>query len=320
MKIKNKLIVWGLFLLAFYFSVPAQGVFAAPVSLSISPPLLEAVVQPGRSITQAYQVTNNGQIDLYLQTKVVPFVPAGERGQVRLEPLSGGGKNFLFSLQNSDVKMGETFFLPSGGSRQLVLQIKVAEEASNGDGYFTFLLAQSDQGEFAGEGGTGAGALVKVGSNILLTVSSDGNLGLKGQLVRFTAQPKWGDIFSPVQFLLMAGNTGPSFFKTEGEIEVFDMLGRKRKTLQLQPDNVLAGWRREIDCLRGCFFSSLLPGRYRAVVKLSPGGLLDGENLPGYSRPVYTQEVYFWLLPIKLALALAVMGLIIIVGRRRRSG
>ena len=105
---KKKLLV--LLIAIFYFALFAfslNGVLAAPISLSISPPLLEAVIKPGRAITQSYEVVNNGATDLYLQTRVVPFVPAGEQGRIRLDNSSWGIKNAWFSLQNTDLKLGD---------------------------------------------------------------------------------------------------------------------------------------------------------------------------------------------------------------------
>lgn len=317
----SNLKIFLIFLATGYWLLATAAVSAAaPTSLSLSPPLLEAVVKPGRAITQAYRVANLGSSDLYLRARVVPFTPAGQQGLVKLEPLFGKSKSFLFSLQNADLGLGETFFLPAGDSRQLVLSIATPEEAADTDGYFTFLLEQSEEGEFVVPA-SGATARFKIGSNILLTVSRDGSLRFKGGIADFAARPGWSDVFTPVKLVLTAENTGRSFFQTKGEIKILDMFGREKKVLDLRPDNVLAGSRRRLSCLpageeSGCSFSSLVPGRYRAVARFSPGGLLDEERPAGAPKAVYTRTVYFWRLPIKLGLALLIAAAAIVFGGR----
>ncbi len=58
--------------------------FAQSLSLSISPPLLEVVIKPGKSILVAYNIQNSGD-PVVLTPKVVSFEPADERGNIRLK-------------------------------------------------------------------------------------------------------------------------------------------------------------------------------------------------------------------------------------------
>jgi len=282
--------------------------FAQSIGLSISPPLLEVMIKPGKSISQAFVVTNESDQDLYLKTAVVPFLPADEKGNIQLSTTDFWLPKY-FSLANANLRLGETFLLKAGKSQQLVLKIAIPPKEQEQDSYFTFLVEQSLHGEFFPE--TGGQTLIKIGANILLTISSSGKPWQKGVIKSFLAVPDKADIFDRVEFKLVISNQGKSFFKSIGKIEIFDFLGKKKIELTLRPDNILVNSSRQIWCLAGesttaCQFNSFRPGRYRAVASFTPDGR-QGE--------VVKKEVYFWLLPIKLGVAIIIMGLILFLIR-----
>lgn len=277
----------------------------AKVSLSIYPSLLEVMIQPGKTYTQAYEIVNDSEADLYLQAKIVPFEPIGPEGQIVLSNPKYQASNNYFSLANSGISLNQTFKLKAGNREQLVLKITIPQQASEKDQYFTFLIEQSSQGQFLNQ--TGGENLIKVGSNILLTISQSGNPFKQSYLAEFLARPKIADLFNKINFEILIQNPGNAFFKTNGRIDIYHRLTQKKvASLQLRPDNVLADYERKIYCLEGentlpCQFSSFLPGPYRAILNFSPDGA--GEE--------QTKTIGFWLLPFRLVLVILILFLIV---------
>jgi len=310
---KALLTIVGVLTLHFALLTP---VGAQQVGLSISPPLLEVMIQPGKSITKAYQLTNNSDFDLYLIAKIVPFTPADLSGNISLDHESKitNHESFFF-LQNSNIQLNQPFQLSAGSSQQLVLKVDIPPVAEEKDHYYTLLIEQAEQGEYIG-----SRHRIKIGSNLLITVSQSGEPKTEFNLAEFSAQPKFADLFDQVEFNLIVENTGQAFFKPEGKIEVRNTLfSRKMSELDLLPENVLVNSSRKIRCMENqagsdtsegnenykiikCAFSSTLPGKYKAVIT-SPS-----------NKPLTTNtqhQTYFYLIPFRLILALALIILII---------
>src|SRR3989338_1003669 len=69
-------------------------------SLSIWPPILEAMIKPGKSITQVYRIKNLAD-DTVIKVSVVPFSASDEFGHLSLQ--FGGRLPRFFSLLNADL-------------------------------------------------------------------------------------------------------------------------------------------------------------------------------------------------------------------------
>jgi len=276
----------------------------AQITLSIWPPILEIMIQPGKKFTQAYEISNQSNTDLYLQAKVVPFKPNHLRGDISLD--LDKPNNRYFSLVNNSISLNQTFKLPANSRQQLVLKIAIPRQETEGDQYFTFLIEQPSEGKFAGN--TGGSASIKLGSNILLTISQSGLPEKQGSIARFLAHPKIADLLQKINFEILIQNTGDSFFKTIGKIEINHRIFKKNTSqLELRPDNILINSGREITCQNQCSFSSLLPGPYQAKVSFSPDGI-------GEKQEVTTN---FWILPVKSGLVIILLLLILFLIKSR---
>lgn len=282
---------------------------AQEVSLGIAPPLLEVMIQPGKSVTQAYEVINQSNNDLYLRARIVPFEPADQRGGIKLIAKDQwSGTNQLFSLANANLTLGQTFKLSANSRKQLVLKIAPPKDWPEDDYYYTFLIEQSPEGEFLSP--LGSQTLVKVGSNILLTVSQSGQPIKEATISQFSVRPKIADLFDAVKFTLLVENVGQGYFKPQGKIEIYSQPGKKKVAeLELRPDNVLVNSAREILCQDGpCLFHSWRPGYYRAVVSFLPDG--TGAEV--------SAQVAFWLLPLKLTLSLIIVFLVLFALKKKQ--
>ena len=282
-----------------------ESVLAQQYSLSISPPLVELMIKPGKSLIKAFNVENNGSSDLYLRSRVVPFLAKGEEGRISLldddlEIAKLEASGIKLGLINVQPGLGEDFLVRSGEKKQLILKITVLETVKEKDFYFTFLIEQASNGEYISQ--SGSGAMAKIGSNVLLTVSESGSPSLQGQIGKFRVFPKIADIFDLVNFETIIVNSGTTFFKLGGGVDISNWQGKTIKQFEFRPDNVLAGGKREAVCWQegqiACQFESGWPGRYKAVINFYPD-----EN----SDQILTKEVVFWLLPIKLTIGLVVV-------------
>ena len=252
--------------------------YAQDISLSITPPLLELMIQPGKETSQRYILTNNGA-ETPLKIKIVPFSPADEYGNVKLEDISlytAINISNWFKIGGRPVNENQKLFLPRGGNQDIILNISPPEHAPEGDYYLTLLFETNSSALLGGHGAT---SNAQIGSNILLTVSKSGNPTKSAEIVKFQA-PKLVDSLGKINYSIKIKNTGNAFFKPTGSIDVSSLFG-SNETLNLAPQNILASSIREIPCTKDeqlvkCTLSKNIHiGIYNARLKFS---LDDGKD------------------------------------------
>jgi hypothetical protein len=294
-------------------AIPAK---AQTLSLSLYPPLLEVMIQPGKTITQVYKLTNQGEVDLAMASKVISFEPADELGNINLVSSSELPISSWFSFQNADLALGDKFLLKAGQEQEVVLKIKIPEKAREDDYYLALLFETLPEVLMGNQSATQAQA--KIGANVLITVSQSGKPIKKAEIVEFSLQSSvFGlpiiDSFDKPQFKLRVKNTGQAFFKPVGKIETTGWLGQKF-SLDLLPENVLLNSSRQIRCqvneepgLCQLTNTRFLLGPYQAKVEF---------GLDEVAADYFT-ETTFLVLPWKLFLGTltAVFSLILIKSR-----
>ena len=244
------------------------------LNLTLKPGQLELIAKPGATVTQTYTVTNNSSSSVIVSTSVLTWTPQGSNGSVSYDNVSPN-PNFEFSLNNSDLKLGQSFLLPAGQSHQLVLKIHSLPEAPLTDGYFTFFVSQ-DFSSSLNPDGAQAAVSGRLGSHILISTSNSETVPATSKIVRFKSSYKLVDSFFPrLRFTGLVENSGDYFFKTVGKITVTkgDL---QFQSLDLFPYNVLAQQSRQISCNSGnqpvdCAISPpYWPGVYTATLQLDP--------------------------------------------------
>lgn len=258
-------------------------VFAVPVSaqtlgLSISPPIDEVMIIPGKAVTQTFTITNEGE-DGMASLYILPFRPQGEYGGVALDEKNAVTNGSLFASWFSIISpvtgFGEKFFIGGGQSKNVNIKISPPESAPEKDYYFT-LLYELDNVTPDGYISTGATGRARIGSNLLLSVSKDGKPGKNPNIVEFSA-PKIIDSLQKLDYKVRVGNDGTYLFKSNGQITVKPMIGDSQK-LSLTPLNVIAGSVRNVSCINGeeivpCQLGSkVLIGIYKSTLKIEPDG------------------------------------------------
>lgn len=265
----------------------------ASFNLTISPAQLELVAKPGASITQAYEITNNSEYQQYLTTEILPWKPTDSDGSVTYDnvyPQSG----INFSLNNADLKLGQTFLLKPQEKKQLVLKIKLDPDAPKKDFYYTFFLTQ-DISNSINYDSTSTQNQAKIGTHILLTSSDTAEISVVSKVINFATTPRLKDIlFTPITLSAKIENKSDNFFKVNGLLTI-EKNGLKIKELNLTSDNVLSHHTRTLRCNYGkpeapepgaCIFRPpLWPGHYTATITLDSSLSTKTESISFFVFP-----------------------------------
>ena len=237
MKITNYNLQITIFSLLFLiFSPPVA--FAQSLSLSISPPILEVMIMPGKEVTQTFTITNAGT-DGYAVFSLVKFLPQGEYGQISTGEADNSG---WFSLP-------EKTFIRSGETKNITVKISPPPTAPEKDYYFTLFYELENENLPKFQDTSGNSAKAKVGANILLSVSKDGLPAKKAGQISLEA-PKIIDSLQGLTYKLRVGNGGQFLFKPIGSIEIAPFFGKK-EILNLAPVNIVSSSARIVPCLSG---------------------------------------------------------------------
>lgn len=238
-------------------------------NLSLSPAQSEYVLKPGVTIVQAYDVFNNSDSEIILNTEVLPWIPSGTDGSVNYYQATNN-PYIEFSLANSDIKIGQPFVLAAKSKQQLVLKIKTNPNTNLADNYYTFFVFQNQNTIQSTDNFSQATG--KIGSHLLLTVSEVENPKIESAIQNFSLSPKIKDVFlNPVSFTGQVKNNSNFFFKTAGKITVTKN-DQVIKEFELNPSNVLNYHSRNITCLNEeCRLNPpLWPGHYQLKIELDP--------------------------------------------------
>ncbi|MGB9707455.1 MAG: hypothetical protein ACPL1D_01750 [Microgenomates group bacterium] len=302
----------------FLFFVLISPVFAQSISLSISPPLIEVVIKPQKSIMVAYNLQNNGD-PVIAQVKVVSFEPKDNFGNIKLKDELEGP--IRFSLDNADLQLNQPFFLKTKDKQQLLLRIRAPEGAPEGDYYYTLLVETQPPPGF--EGKTSNRVKATIGSNILITVTNSGKIEVKSKIVLFDVLPRFKfnlgswlvklfDSNDKIPVVLIAQNQGKNLIKPEGEIILRGNFGETAK-YQILPQNILSQSQRLLTATPSaeiiCPEKGTQPKYCRQPITLLLSGFFLGKyNLSteiyfGENTPKIFSHTAFIALPFKLIFA-----------------
>jgi len=227
-----------------------QPVRAQGFNLSLSPPLLQATIKPGKSISQVFTIYNNSSNPVKLIPRIVPFLPEDNQGNPSLKPQSQPTWLSYFSLANSKIHLNQPFTLLANQKDQLVLNIKIPENALIADHYATLLINQVFETE-PSQSTTISGS---IGANILLTIANQAspptilkltNLKPINTIFLKIGQTYILDNLSPIQFTAQLENLGSHLAQAHGLFQIHQ--GTKISHIQpLLPVNVLAQSTRQV--------------------------------------------------------------------------
>jgi hypothetical protein len=296
----TKNIIFGpylLFVICFEFSISCFGfakpAFAQELSLSIAPPITEIAVQPGKSFTQTFSIRNDGA-PVTVIAKIFPFVPLDNEGHAELieDPTSVSAFAGWFLVDPAPVNLG------TGGSHDYYIKISPPVSTEEKDYYFTLIIETQNDNNL---GVDASQSQARIGANILLTVSKDGNPQKKASIVEFSA-PILIDSFTGLTYKILVGNSGYTFFKPVGKITIDQIFG-STTSLALAPLNVLVGGNRNISCIEGeNIIPCKLPGKFAiGIYRANLSFTVDGTGAS------IEKQIYTVAFPFSIVIALAVL-------------
>ncbi len=209
-----------------------KNVIAQTISLSVTPPIVEVMIAPGKSIKQTFTISNDGGNTLIFP-KIVYFTPSDNAGNVDLTE----------DLAPEWVKYDKApFNLKSGQKHDFKISIDPPEDTEEIDHFLTLIFESDVPTDILGQ--SSALFTSQIGSNILLTISKDGNPKKSASIVKFSAPKVIDSSFGKINYQLELKNNGNSYWKPNGKIIVNDT------QLKLAPQNILSGFSRKVMCIK----------------------------------------------------------------------
>lgn len=230
---KIKFFVLLLLLFSMHYSLFSAKVSAqSAISLSITPPIVEVMIAPGKNIKQTFTISNDGGNTL-ITPKIVYFTPSDSAGNVDLTE----------DLAPDWVKYDKTpFNLNSGQKHDFKISIEPPEGTEEIDHFLTLIFENDVPTDILGQ--TSTLFTSQIGSNILLTISKDGNPKKSAQIVKFSAPKIIDSSFGKINYQVILKNNGNSFWKPNGKIIIGE------DSLKLAPQNILSGYSRKLLCIK----------------------------------------------------------------------
>jgi len=290
-----------------------QTAAAAPLSLSIDPPIIVIKVIPPANITSALNIQNKGDTPITLQIQLKPFKAKGENGELEY---SKETSEIFKSIQilDANVPVGS---ITLGPQQQKSLNIS--------DYYFSVVFVSVNS--FPVESNFSVNQL-GIAANVLLSVGAL-------EIPKATIEEFSSNIFfekGPVPFTIRVNNKGAHFIEPKGEITIKNMFGQSIGKLDLTLINVLSGSTRAIP--NGVYMQSLrlkdnsntktknafdfkhpialwnesfLLGLYTATLNIS----MSNEG------PTFTRTIHFFAFPLLILIVIVIVVIAVIVIRNR---
>lgn len=286
--------------------VPSAHAQTTPLGLSIDPPVFEAVIKPGKTITQVFTIQNLSDSPRTLVAKIIPFTAGTQDGYPQLHPELTPPWLSYFSLANTYISLDQPFNLRAKQTEQLVVNLSIPAQAPTADIYATLYI--SSEGNLQDQlNGPNLG--LAIGANLLISTSFTGNPPANISIENFSPFVKdiilrfqdyyIVDNLSPIRFEAIAKNNGKHFTKTGGSIKILDVNNDIVSSSALTPLNLLAGGTRIIQASESAAptYKPQLNhlGKYQA--------LLEVKNDNGSAKAQLTLVV----LPLKISLAVLIL-------------
>jgi len=316
MKFKNILLT--ILFLTIPYSLFPNPSFAQQVSLSLSPPLIELFIKPGKAVMVAYKLENFGD-PTFLNLKILPFEAKDSLGNIRIKPEFEGPVRF--SLDNSELSLGKPFFLKTNSSQQILLRIRIPENITDGDYYYSLLAETSPPTAIEGVGS--ARTKATIGSNILVTISNSGNIDIKPKITLFSTLGKVFDSSDKIPVVLTVVNKGKNMIKPEGQISLkgnfgetskYDIiskniLAQSERLLEATPSSLMDCRKRKCLFPTSLFLSGFFIGKYNLSTQIK-----FGEN-----SPTIFASTIFYAFPFKIVAGILITVIIVIIIIKRNN-
>jgi hypothetical protein len=259
------------------------------------PPRLEIKAKPGEFVREIIQFRNEGDTTAYLSIAPNDFIVTDTRGTPQFVPSLVSGRWSAASW----IKLAPTSIAVSPKQTvDITLSANIPLDALPGGHYAGVLYQSAGSAPRAGAPNLGAGTGIQqvVGTLVYLIVEGPVT---ENALVSLFDVPKFLE-FGPVNFTTEILNQSDLHITPKGVITVRNMLGKTTATLPLEERNIFPNASFVYD---NTWEAKYLLGRYRADLSASYGS----------TGQVLQATAYFWVFPVKIALAILLAITIIIL-------
>ncbi|MCD8484051.1 hypothetical protein LRY60_00310 [Candidatus Woesebacteria bacterium] len=219
----------------------AQAQTQTEFDVTIQPSVMELSIQPGKRITQAFEIANGGTRDLEVTLSLRDFTSDNLSGT----PVLLETNTFPYAeLQNADIRFNEPFLLPADSSQQIVAAFDIPITAETRDWYF-MLLAETRSVADPNLIGSRAETTGTIGTNVLIRITPTEYLPTDWS-VELHGVPKILDSLQSVTFRPLVTNDSTSLAVPDVSVLVLDWRGNIVYEETGLPDRVLAKSTREI--------------------------------------------------------------------------
>jgi hypothetical protein len=274
-------------------------VHAQSLSLSISPPILEVLIKPGKSITQTYKLSNSGD-PVIITPKVMEI---DENGIISNPQFSA--ENWI-TLINTDVSINQPFLLQTNTEKQIILKINPPQKSAENN-YYRALVFSTSVNPIPNTSVTSFSQ--NLGTILLICVTNSGLLEKTAKISKFDL-PKIIDSFGPLIFDISVINTGKIYFRPIGQITLNSSVGNA--SFRINPTIIFEGQTKTIteentflsrNSDKGFYVPGFYLGKYELEVKFN----LDE------SKTEVSMRKTFYAIPWKVALIVIIL---FIIGRK----
>lgn len=203
--------------------------------LEISPPVGDYSANPGQTLNIALKVRNITDNDLTVKTKISDFKAKDEEGNADVLP--EGQDNGAYSIKNWITKIPDFSIAPKE-LKTIQVNVRVPDKADPGGHYGAITFTPVATSSLSS--GSGVVVSASVNSLVLVRVGGSAKESLSFEDF-FTADQKKNRtrIFqSPdITFISRLRNSGTVHLQPAGNIEVFDIFGRRIATLTVNETN-----------------------------------------------------------------------------------
>lgn len=222
-------------------TVPAFAQQTTAFDLAIAPSVVEIALQPGKLVNQAFSIENNGEMDLEVTAVLRDFHADNATGN----PVLDDTTTFPFaSLQNAEIALNQPFHLPKNSSEQLVLAVKVPEDAQERDWYVSLVL-QTRPSQETQLSGSGSQVTGQIAANLLIRVSQTNQVPLHWS-IDLKGLPRFVDSLQSITTRPFVTNDSSTMGVPEFHLVVLDSKNAIVHEQDGLPDRVLAKSTREI--------------------------------------------------------------------------
>lgn len=217
----------------------AKPVLAQSASLSISPPVVEILLAPGKQVTQTFNLKYQGEaVNLIPELHLVE--PQGEDGHVKIDPNTLTPTSSPLKVTSISHLLGEPIKQTSD-TTSLTLTFEAPATDIEQDIYLALVIKAVSSDTLESSSSTNPG----ISSLILVTVTPSGSIPLDLEITDFNP-PSFHDSWSPITITPKVANQVEIMVRPEGKYEVISPSGKTIFTLPLYPHLVLGNSTRKL--------------------------------------------------------------------------